>query len=126
MADDAVYFSNMYGSSHTPDFSGDPAYAIKGLDKLKSQIVAGRHSQGLFDKLLRMQGSPEMDVVIYRTSPVNELNRGDWVTISRDYADYIKRESGGSIHRYVVKAKDLLYSRGDSAVNGFNFGFFPK
>jgi hypothetical protein len=61
------------------------------------------------NKLRNMQGNPDMEVKIYRASPVNELNSGDWVTTSKTYATDIKKQNGGKVFEYTVKASDLLY-----------------
>ena len=55
--------------------------------------------------------NPDADVTIYRASPKNELNSGDRVTVDRDYANDIKRQNGGTVHKYTVKAKDLFYPK---------------
>lgn len=34
------------------------------------------------------------EVTIYRASPKNELNPGDWVTIDKAYAQDIKKQNG--------------------------------
>ena len=60
-------------------------------------------------KLKKMQGNPDMEVKIYRTSPKNVLNDGDWVTTSKIYAGDIKKQNGGKVYEYTVKAKDLKY-----------------
>ena len=61
------------------------------------------------NKLKKIQGNPEMEVKIYRSSPVNELNNGDWITTSKTYAQDIKKQNGGKVYEYTVKASDLKY-----------------
>jgi len=60
-------------------------------------------------KLKKMQGNPGMEVKIYRASPVNELNKGDWITTSKTYAQDIKKQNGGKVYEYTAKASDLKY-----------------
>ena len=60
-------------------------------------------------KLRELQGKPNAEVRIYRASPVNELNSGDWVTTSKTYANDIKKQNGGKVYEYTVKASDLKY-----------------
>lgn len=59
--------------------------------------------------LEKMQNNPDMDIVVYRASPVHELNDGDWVTTSKVYAIDIKNQNGGKVFSYLVKAKNLIY-----------------
>ena len=61
------------------------------------------------EKLKKIQGNPDMEIKIYRASPVNELNNGDWITTSKTYAQDIKRQNGGKVYEYTVKASDLKY-----------------
>lgn len=62
-------------------------------------------------KLRNMNGNPEMEIKIYRSSPIGELNSGDWVTTSKTYANDIKRQNGGKVYEYNVKVKDLIYPK---------------
>lgn len=63
------------------------------------------------ERLKKIMKNPDADVTIYRASPKNELNSGDRVTVDRDYANDIKRQNGGTVHKYTVKAKDLFYPK---------------
>jgi len=78
---------------------GYPALKSKEVNKLKSII-----------------SNPEADIKIYRASPKNELNDGDWVTIDKDYANDIKRQNGGKVYEHTVKAEDLFYPK---TIEGF-------
>ena len=71
-----------------------------GYPALKSKEV---------ERLKRIMKNPEADITIYRASPKNELNSWDWVTVDKDYANDIKRQNWGTVHKYTVKAKDLFY-----------------
>ena len=90
-------------SSFTEEFKkqyGYPALKSKEVNKLKS-----------------IMSNPDADVTIYRASPKNELNNGDWVTIDKDYANDIKNQNGGKVYTHTVKASDLLYP---NTIDGFN------
>lgn len=81
------------------------------IDKLTNQVKS-KYGLTNFDhadikKLKAISSNPEGDVKIYRASPVGELNSGDWVTTSKTYAHDIKRQNGGTVHEYTVKAKEL-------------------
>ena len=78
-----------------------------------------------------VRGNPEAEVTIYRAVPkdVNTINPGDWVTLSKSYADD-HAESGygqmgdeaGKVISQKIKVKDV-YSDG----NDLNeFGYFPE
>ena len=73
---------------------GYPALKSKEVNKLESII-----------------NNPEKEVTIYRASPKKELNSGDWVTIDKDYANDIKRQNGGNVYSYTVKAEELFYPK---------------
>ena len=84
-------------TSFTDEFKrqyGYPSLKSKEVNKLKSII-----------------SNPEADVTIYRASPKNELNSGDWVTIDKTYANDIKRQNGGKVYTHTVKAQDLFYPK---------------
>lgn len=78
-----------------------------------------------FAALNRIQGNPEAMVTIYRAVPgdVNTINRGDWVTLSPNYANqhkdlYLSNENGKVISMK-VRAGDL-FTDGNS-INEFGF-----
>lgn len=81
-------------------------------------------------KIIReMQKNPDADVTIYRTVPkdidVNSINFGDWVALTKDYADeHGKARFDGQykIIEQVVKASDL-YTDGNSI---HEWGYSPK
>lgn len=60
------------------------------------------------EKILRNPGS---EVRVYRASPVNELNAGDWVTTNKSYANTIAKQNGGKVYTHTVKADDLRYPK---------------
>jgi len=72
--------------------------------------------------LLDSRGNPEAEVTIYRASPKNELRVGDWVTLSKEYAEGESLTEGVKAHSFKVKAKDIHFA-GDS-IN--EFGYYPE
>ncbi len=60
-------------------------------------------------KMKELMSNKSEEVTIYRASPKNELNPGDWVTIDKAYAQDIKKQNGWRVYKYKVKAKDLYY-----------------
>lgn len=72
----------------------------------------------------RMQGKPNAEVTVYRAVPegVDEINPGDWVTTTKEYArDHIGNDEGYKIISKKVKAKELA-NDGNSI---HEFGFDP-
>jgi hypothetical protein len=78
-----------------------------GYPSLKSKDVA---------KLKSLTSDPNADVIVYRASPKNELNSGDWVTIDKTYANDIRRQNGGKVFTHTIKASELLYPK---TIDGF-------
>ena len=78
--------------------------------------------------LRRIQGDPDAVVTIYRGAPGDYVNTGDWVTLSRSYAEEYTGGSfysGGPDSRLLsieAKASELTWS-GDS---WFEFGYWGK
>jgi len=62
-------------------------------------------------KLEKLRNNPEADITIYRASPKNEINEGDWVTTDKTYANDIKKQNGGKVYSYTVKVKDLRFPK---------------
>ena len=57
-----------------------------------------------------MKDNPDKTVTIYRSVPkeVKEINAGDWVTTTREYArDHMEGEKNWHILSKKVKAKDI-------------------
>jgi len=87
-----------------------------------SNIARDHHSHGI---IMGAKGNPDAEIMVFRTVPHevegNQINPGDWVTISRGYAlDHGQRfghgkmgEGGFKLLKKKVKAKDL-FSEGNS------------
>lgn len=74
--------------------------------------------------LFQLKGKPEKEVTIYRAVPneVNEINAGDWVTLSRIYAkEYTLDKDTPKLLSKKVKVSDLGWDGAD--LN--EFGYFP-
>lgn len=79
-----------------------------------------------FEALKKIRNKPDAEVTIYRASPKNEFNDGDWVTLSPTYAERHKEHSSTGnlkleVHTMKVKAKDIAWAGDD--IN--EFGYFP-
>ena len=134
-----------YRMQHQPNEEGAPLFDMTGGGEVFPDDIYS--SNGLrfygnpnneFDResfqiIQKVRGNPEAEVTIYRAVPneesISTINPGDFVTISKKYAE-LHGESGygkdgtdkGKIISLKVKAKDL---RSDG--NDLNeFGYFPK
>lgn len=75
--------------------------------------------------LRRIQGNPNSEVTIYRGAPSGELNKGDWVTLSRSYAEqyaygnlYSDNESS-RVYSFKAKASELSFDGDDLSEFGY-------
>lgn len=75
--------------------------------------------------LKKVRKKPDAEIIIYRATPGNEINFGDWVTPSKKYAELHNNsqlDGKGNILELKVKAKDILWGGDD--IN--EFGYFPE
>jgi len=72
--------------------------------------------------LKKIKGKPEANVTIYRASPKESFNKGDWVTFSKKYAQEHAKGNNSKVFSKVVKAKDVKWAMDD--VN--EFGYYPN
>lgn len=82
-----------------------------------------------FDLAKRVRGNPNAEVVMYRAVPKDEsikaINKGDWVTLSKDYAKTHGESALQGDYKIIsqkVKAKDL-WTNADSI---HEFGYHPS
>lgn len=68
--------------------------------------------------------SPDTKVTIYRSSPKGELNAGDWVTLSKGYAEQMAeaKVDGSKVQKFTVPLKDIQSGGKDIT----EFGYFPS
>ena len=74
-----------------------------------------------------IQGDPEAEITVYRSSPEKELNDGDWVSLSKEYAKqagYHPTDEAKDIpvFEHKIKVKDLKWD-GNSLEE---WGYFPE
>lgn len=77
------------------------------------------------DVLRKIQNNPDAEITIYRATPGDKINAGDWITLSKEYAkEHNESQFDGkaNILEMKVKAKDIQFA-GDE-IN--EFGYFPK
>ena len=83
-------------------------------------------TRNMISVLKSAQNDPDYEVTIYRGAPFGELNTGDWVTLSKEYAQQYAANGpysgskSSSVHSYRVKAGELSFD-GDSI---YEFGYW--
>ena len=83
------------------------------------------YSKESFKVLKQIKNNPNAEITIYRATTGNKINKGDWVTLSKKYAEYHNNsqfKGKGNIIELKVKAKDVQYAGDD--IN--EFGYFPQ
>jgi hypothetical protein len=98
-----------------PDFYARPNIYTTGMPQADKESL---------DVLRRIKDKPEELVTIYRAVPtgVNQINPGDWVTLSPSYAETHLAgnvQGGGRVISMQIRAKDLWFD-GDS-INEFGY-----
>ena len=79
-------------------------------------------NQESWKALLSVRGKPEADLKVYRASPSNKLNIGDWITLSKSYAESHAEGYGLEVHEFTIKAKEAVFAGDD--IN--EFGYYPE
>ena len=83
-----------------------------------------KSSQESISVLRKVRGNPNAEITIYRATPGNKINKGDWITLSKSYAEWHNQsqfDGKANILEMKVKAKDVQYAGDD--IN--EFGYFP-
>lgn len=123
-----------YRLSHRPTETGANASNISSTGSIPSDVyehpewyfsMSEKSYQESFNVLKKVRNNPEAEVKIYRASTKNELNEGDWITLSKTYAEEHNErslDSKGKVYEYTVKAKDIQFAGDD--IN--EFGYFPQ
>lgn len=76
-------------------------------------------------QLNKVRNNPDGEIVIYRATVGNKINDGDWITLSKKYAEAHNNsqlDGKGNILEMKVKAKDIQFA-GDVLEE---WGYFPK
>jgi hypothetical protein len=100
---------------------GDDIYSSNAL---RFFGTGSSYDEKAINIIQQMKGNPEKNLIVYRAVPkkINEINKGDWVTTTREYAkDHATGEDGWHIISKRVKAKDIA-TDGNSI---HEFGYDP-
>jgi hypothetical protein len=96
-----------------------PEYSIASGRSLKTDKAARESWKVLQD----IRNKPDAIITVYRATRKNELNTGDWVTLSEEYAsNSIDPTSNEKVYSFQVKAKDVILAGDD--IN--EFGYYPR
>ena len=97
-----------------PDFYERPEIYTTGMPQADKESVS---------VLMRIKGKPDAPVTIYRAVPTgaDEINPGDWVTLSPSYAEshLLSNLEAGHVISMKIPARDLWFD-GDS-INEFGY-----
>lgn len=118
-----------YWGNHRPTEDGPAAHDLVGEESFAPSDIYENPQYYTFDRgmarevgrvLRSIRGNPEADVPIYRTLPEGQsrIERGDWVTLNREYAQMHDRhptdpEQDPPTIAAMVKAKDLRWAGDD-------------
>lgn len=75
--------------------------------------------------LKNVKDNPDGEITIYRATPGDTLNYGDWVTLSKSYAELHNKtqfDGKANILELKVKANDIQYAGDDIC----EFGYYPN
>lgn len=127
---------NDYFMTHRPTESGITADDLTGQGKefgLPDNIYEHPEYYSMNDKeilketmdqLNKVRNNPDADITIYRATTGDKINKGDWVTLSKKYAEMHNEsqlDGKGNIVEKTVKAKDVQ-NAGDVIEE---WGYFP-
>lgn len=101
-----------------------PADAYNDLRRYTS-YTAPEYLDETANQLNAVRNNPKGEVTIYRATPGDTINEGDWITLSRAYADEHNRSQlggKGNILEQRVPASDIQFA-GDDLME---WGYFPQ
>lgn len=123
--------SESYGLAHRPSQTA-PSYDLTEGGNIPKDIytnpeyyadMSNKTYQESFSAIQKIKGKPNAEITIYRAAPKDELNNGDWITLSKEYAkQHAEGKEGFKVFSRKVKAKDVFFAGDD--IN--EFGYYPK
>lgn len=122
-----------YGYGHSPNEDGVSAFNLTEKVDGEQVIPEDMYQQWYGSRgtpedmesisvLKKIKGKPDASVTIYRAAPSGEFNYGDWVTLSKKYAQQHAENNKSKVFSQNVKARDVRWAMDD--VN--EFGYFPE
>lgn len=111
--------SNLLEGETLPrDVYQHPEHSIASGHNIRTDKSAGES----WAVLQKIKDKPESEVTVYRATRKNELNIGDWITFSKNYAKDSIEGDIEKVHSFKIKAKDAVFAGDD--IN--EFGYYPK
>ena len=125
-----------YTMEHRPNPDGPQAHKMVGEESFAPDdvLISPNYYMGslpntpVYDetveaisKLQNIQENPRALISVYRSSPVEELNNGDWVSLSSTYAEESGFIEDNPVFGYEVEARELRWS-GDALEEWGYFG----
>jgi hypothetical protein len=123
-----------YGYEHRPREDGPRAFDLAEEDMMPADVydhpewysgMSPKVIQESMAQLRRVRGKPSGKVTIYRAGPKGEMNQGDWVSLSREYArTHAMSQDPGEykVWSAQVAAADVRWAMDDIA----EFGYFGE
>lgn len=123
-----------YGYDHRPREDGPRAFDLAEEDMMPADVydhpewysgMSPKVIQESMAQLRRVRGKPSGKVTIYRAGPKGEMNQGDWVSLSREYArTHAMSQDPGEykVWSAQVAAADVRWAMDDIA----EFGYFGE
>ena len=117
-------------AGYPDDFYSPKGQKIYAPGKRLADDEYGIANTESYNAILKSKNNPEAEITIYRAVPkgINNINEGDFVTLSPKYAELLaesgyglRGDESGEVISQTVKVKDLIWDATD--VN--EFGYFP-
>ena len=121
-----------YGIQHRPNDEGPRAFDLAEGDMMPKDVyehpewysaMDGKVIRETMAQLRKVRGKPDALVDIFRAGPVGEMNQGDWVSLSKEYARTHAESQdpdGYKVWTAKVPAKEVRWDMNDIA----EFGYF--
>ena len=132
--DGAARLDDLTGKSVGTQMWPDDVYSPQGFNYYGGGVGDhGAATKESYNVILKAKNNPNSEITIYRAVPndsnITTINEGDFVTLSKKYAELhggsgygLKGEDAGKVLSKKVKVKDIF-----SDGNDFNeFGYFPQ
>ena len=77
------------------------------------------------EALRKVRNNPDAEITVYRATPGNDINPGDWITPSKKYAEFHNEsqlDGKGNIVEKKIKVNEMLWGGDD--IN--EFGYYPE
>lgn len=124
-------FVEEYGINHRPNDSGPRAFDLTEDNLMPGDVydhpewysaMEPKVIRETMTQLKKVRGKPDAELVIYRAGPVGEMNPGDWISLSKEYARThadAQDPENFKVWQAKVKAADVRWAMDDLAEFGY-------